>query len=296
MRHEVHAPWTIKGKKIPPRRRRAEAGRFKMVAVPGVLPAPREQSEVLPTSHAATLSAILPAKCGGRHRWRNLCRKKVGRGPPARSAPFLWASASHSAVPGRPPPQPGGKTEASEARISEVKGAHRRTRTGGGAFAGSAMAREERADLRGGRDATPARGHHPRARGPPRNGCGGARSQAGRLAPLQGAHCAEMAGWPLPSRARQVGSVRLAAGVGNHGSGFRRPQRPVLKDIHADATGRSGTFQHAAQTVRRDGSRAPAGPRPAAKGAERGMREPLRLDIRNQNIRVSTCQFFSGFT
>lgn len=74
-----------------------------MVAVPGVLPAPREQSEVLPTSHAATLSAILPAKCGGRHRWRNLCRKKVGRGPPARPAPFLWASASHSAVPGRPP-------------------------------------------------------------------------------------------------------------------------------------------------------------------------------------------------
>jgi hypothetical protein len=153
--------------------------------------------------------------------------------------------------------------------ISEVKGAHRRTRTGGGAFAGSAMAREERADLRGGRDATPARGHHPRARGPPRDGCGGVRSQAGRLAPLQGAHCAEMAGWPLPSRARQVGSVRVAAGVGNHGSGFRRPQRPVLKDTYADTTGRSGTFQHAAQAVRRDSSRAPAGPRPAAR-AQRG--------------------------
>lgn len=122
---------------------------------------------------------------------------------------FLWASASHSAVPGRPPPQPGGKKEASEARISEVKGAHRRTRTGGGAFAGSAMAREERADLRGGRDATPARGHHPRARGPPRNGCGGARSQAGRLAPLQGARCAGRRGWPhrqaVPGR---TGSAR----------------------------------------------------------------------------------------
>lgn len=203
---------------------------------------------------------------------------------------FLWASASHSAVPGRPPHE-GRQKEASEARISEVKGAHRRTRTGGGAFAGSAMAREERADLRGGRDATPARGHHPRARGPPRNGCGGARSQAGRLAPLQGAHCAEMAGWPLPSRARQVGSVRLAEGVGNSGRSFRRPQRPEFKDTHADATGRSGAFRHAARPARRDGPHAPAATRPAAKGAERRMQEPLRLDIRNWNIFVPTCDF-----
>lgn len=91
---------------------------------------------------------------------------------------------------------------------------------------------------------------------------------AGALAPLQGAHCAERAGWPLPSRARPVGPVRQPRVLETRRV-FDARGRPGLKANHAATPGRAGTFRHAAKPVRRDGPHAPARRPPASKGARR---------------------------
>lgn len=153
-------------KKNRPGWRQARTVRFKMVAVPGVLPAPREQSEVLPTSHAATLSAILSAKCGKRKSGADLLR-----GPR-----FFVGLPAIPPCPDGHPPQPGGQKGG--LRSPNIRGERRPcgTRTGGGRASGSLAAQEERVDLLEALCAPPRVDHHRAPRGPPREGCGGVKA------------------------------------------------------------------------------------------------------------------------
>lgn len=133
----------------------------------------------------------------------------------------------------------------------------------------SLAAQEERVDLLEALCAPPRVDYHCASRGPPREGCGGVKAGVRALgASSRGAVCRSARLALSPGRAGPYRLSALAAGVGNL-KGFRWRRRPVLKHTHADATGRSGTFRHAARTVRRDGPSAPAGPRPAAR-ARRG--------------------------
>lgn len=257
----------------------------------------RERIEVCFSRHpriAATLCVFYPLQVTVRHCWRNLCRKKVGRGPRRRPAPFLWASASHSAVPGRPPHE--GRQK--EAKKPDIRG--QRCPPAHPYWRGRVRRLSDGTRREGGPPWRPRRhacaGTPPARSWPPKGRMRG-RKVAGRAlgASSRGAVCRSARLAPSPGRAGPYRLSALAAGVGNSKS-FRWRRRPGLKHTHADATGRTGTFRHAAQTMRRDGSRAPAGPRPAARAQRGACGGPLRLDIRNQNIRVSTCQFFSGFT
>jgi hypothetical protein len=92
----------------------------------------------------------------------------------------------------------------------------------------------------------------------------GALCRTGGLAPTQ----------PCPTERLSARSPQ-----GREPAGLSTLRAPGLKDTHAEGAHAGATFRQAAQPARRDGPSAPAVPRPAAKGSERGAHGgPSRLE------------------
>ena len=143
---------------------------------------------------------------------------------------FLWASTSHKAVPGRPTPRGAHKSGRDDPNSRGLKASWAHPYWRGRTRWLTADASREVGGPRRPRRRTCA-GTPPVRLRPPKGWMRGMRKSRGRAhsAPLIiGAHCAERAGWPLPSRARPSGSVRVARRVGNP-QGYRPCGRPGLR-------------------------------------------------------------------
>lgn len=152
----------------------------------------------------------------------------LARGP----RPFSGPDASYKAVPGRPTPRGAHKSGREDPNNRGLKASWAHPYWRGRVRWLTAGARREGGSPRSPLRPAP-RGPPPRASGSPKGRMRGRQGRgAGALAPLQGAHCAERAGWPPPSRARPVGPVRRPRVLETRRV-FDARGRPGLKASHA---------------------------------------------------------------